>query len=172
MNPKLNNHTSIRRAVAEDAKAFLELFEDVVCSTNFLGFEPGERAITLEAQKGIFERQNISQDMHLLAIANGSAVGFASVLRQFRRKTRHIGTLVIGVHPKYQGAGLGALLCEAAVIHAREEGLSRLELTVVTVNTPAVRLYLAQGYVTEGVRHGSMICGGQLLDEYYMGQAL
>ena len=172
MNPGLNNHISIRRASAEDAKAFLELFEEIACATNFLGFEPGERSTTVEAQANIFERQNISQDIHLLAIADGKAAGFASVLRQFRRKSRHIGTLVVGVHPQRQGEGLGARLCEAVVNQAREDGLSRLELTVVTANAQAVRLYLAQGYVVEGVRRASMNCGGRLYDEYHMGRML
>lgn len=166
------NHIAIRRASPEDAKAFIELFEAITAATIYLGFEAGERSMSVEAQAGIFERQSASGDIHLLAFEDGDAIGFASVMRQSRRKFRHIGAFVIGVHPAWQGRGVATFLCDSVAACAREEGMTRLELTVAVENHQAVRLYLSRGFALEGTRRGSMNCSGQLLDEYYMAKAL
>jgi RimJ/RimL family protein N-acetyltransferase len=172
VKPRANNHICIRRASAVNAEAFLELFEAVTSATDFLGFEPAERSTTVKAQAEIFERQNVSKDIHLIMLADGKSVGFVSILRQIRRKSCHIGTLVIGIHPQYQGRRLGSQLCEAVINLARKEGLIKLELTVVIANASAVRLYLSKGFRVEGLRRASMNCGGRFLDEYHMGLLL
>ncbi|WP_308419001.1 GNAT family N-acetyltransferase [Virgibacillus oceani] len=55
---------------------------------------------------------------------------------------------------------------------ARQQGLSRLELTVVVDNEAGLALYKKAGFVIEGVKKHSLLINGDFLDEYYMGKLL
>ena len=51
---------------------------------------------------------------------------------------------------------------------ARENNLTRLELTVVSSNIVAKHLYEKNGFEIEGTRKNAMIIDGKYVDEYYM----
>ena len=51
---------------------------------------------------------------------------------------------------------------------ARENNLTRLELTVVSSNMVAKHLYEKNGFEIEGTRKNAMIIDGKYVDEYYM----
>jgi RimJ/RimL family protein N-acetyltransferase len=74
--------------------------------------------------------------------------------------------------PAYAGQGIGTQLFAAAEVWAKAHRLLRLELTVQQRNQAAVKLYQKMGFVIEGERTASMMIGGQLIDEYYMGKVL
>lgn len=172
MTIKTDITSSIRRASGSDARAFIELFESIAASTPYLGFAAGERSVTLGAQAAAFDNQDKSHDIHLVAAVGEELVGFISVMRTSRIRTRHVGSMVIGVKPAFRQTGIAARLCSAAEAAARSGGLTRLELTVLVANAQAVRLYVAQQFVVEGIRRASMNLGGKCLDEYFMSKLL
>ena len=55
---------------------------------------------------------------------------------------------------------------------ARENAVTRLELTVVTENEQARHLYEKMGFVIEGKKERSMIVDGTAVDEYCMAKLL
>lgn len=64
---------------------------------------------------------------------------------------------------------MGSALMQAAVDLAdRWLGLTRLELTVYTDNTPAVRLYEKFSFVNEGIHRQYAFRDGELVDAYAM----
>ena len=56
------------------------------------------------------------------------------------------------VDPEARGAGLGGRLIEAIAGWAREQGATRLDLSVTTNNEPAAGLYARAGFVETGRR--------------------
>jgi RimJ/RimL family protein N-acetyltransferase len=55
--------------------------------------------------------------------------------------------LALTVHDGYQGAGMGHILLDALVAHARAEGLERLRAVVLLANTPMLRLLQRYGWM-------------------------
>ncbi|MGI9584655.1 MAG: GNAT family N-acetyltransferase [Acidimicrobiia bacterium] len=53
----------------------------------------------------------------------------------------------VAVHPKWQGEGMGRSLVRAAARSAKRQGSKAILLNTQFDNTPAIRLYEAEGYV-------------------------
>jgi putative acetyltransferase len=88
----------------------------------------------------------------LVGEVDGRAVADASVRRLGAMRVRHVASLGIGVHPAYQGIGLGRAMMEAAVAWAEDVGIERLELSVRGDNHRAIALYEAMGFERESLR--------------------
>ncbi|GAB3790915.1 hypothetical protein GCM10028868_04180 [Virgibacillus kimchii] len=72
----------------------------------------------------------------------------------------------------YQGKGIGtALFCELEK-WAMQNGLHRLELTVITDNLAGITLYKKAGFQKEGVKRDSLYMDGKYVNEYYMSKIL
>jgi RimJ/RimL family protein N-acetyltransferase len=72
----------------------------------------------------------------------------------------------------YTGQGIGKALFAKGESWAVRHGVTRLELTVMTHNTNAVKLYEKVGFEKEGVKKNSLKVNGEYVDEYYMGKVL
>ncbi len=55
---------------------------------------------------------------------------------------------VVGVHPAYQGRGLGRVVTLIGLHHLRDRGCERVHLYVEADNAPAVRIYRELGFTT------------------------
>lgn len=87
--------------------------------------------------------------VRLKAVADGKVVGFVVGEPRLGQDVAWIAT--IGVHPHYQGRGLGVALlaaCEGSL------GASRLKLTVRISNQVAISLYRRFGYRRVGLWQG------------------
>ncbi|MEX2430853.1 MAG: GNAT family N-acetyltransferase [Dehalococcoidia bacterium] len=56
---------------------------------------------------------------------------------------------MVAVHPRQQGRGLGRIVTAAGINHWLERGVSPIEITVDSDNTPAVRLYESLGFALD-----------------------
>lgn len=54
----------------------------------------------------------------------------------------------LGVHPRFDGKGLGRKMTEEAIAIARESGIKAMRLDVLEGNEPARRIYIACGFVS------------------------
>jgi RimJ/RimL family protein N-acetyltransferase len=163
----------IREAREEDAEAFLEHCTRLDNETRFMMLEPGERTTTVAQQRrrlraiGQVDTQTI-----LVADSDGEIAGhIAGFGGRYRRnaKTVHV---VIGVLERFRGQGTGSRLLGELESWARSRELRRLELTVMTHNERAIRLYRKMGYETEGTRKDSLFVDGRFADEYAMSRIL
>ncbi|WP_037669063.1 GNAT family N-acetyltransferase [Streptomyces griseus] len=83
---------------------------------------------------------------------------------------RQIQGLVVAEEAR--GRGVGRALIRAAVEESRRRGARRLTLRVLGHNTPARRLYAAEGFVVEGVLPGEFLLAGEYVDDVLMGRSL
>lgn len=163
----------IRTIQAEDAQAYLALKYALDAETPFMLYEPGERQTTVAAQRQDLEEllQRHNQTI-LLAEDAGDLVGYVGVYGGRVNRNRHSGYLVVGIRREYTGQGLGTQLFVEMEAWAREHGLHRLELTVMTHNAVAVGLYRKMGFLVEGVARHALKLNGAWVDEYHMAKLL
>ena len=85
-----------------------------------------------------------------VALVDGAVVGWCDVARLAWITQRHSGTLGMGLVAGHRGRGIGRALLAATLARADEVGITRVELRVRIDNEPAIGLYRAFGFVTEG----------------------
>lgn len=68
----------------------------------------------------------------------------------------HVGLVVIGVDPRFQGKGIGALLLEKFQNHAQVIGIQKLQLTVNHNNEKAIKAYIRNGWQLGEVHENSI----------------
>lgn len=101
---------------------------------------------------------------------DGSLVGIVTFVRESGLKTAHKGN-VFGMYvaPEMQGRGLGKLLMLELIRKARDcDGVEQINLTVVSSNEPAKRLYKSLGFEVYGVERNALKYNGQYFDEEFM----
>ncbi len=84
-------------------------------------------------------------------------------------RKRHVGEIVMAVHDKHQGHGIGKMLM-MTVIDLADNWLNlvRLELDVYTDNERAISLYKLFDFEIEGSKRLNVFRGGMYLDSYMM----
>lgn len=129
----------VRKIKASDAESYLKLCETIDEESEFMLFEPGERK--LQAQRQIKQIESGMCEVFVCAADDGSLIGYVAAARGQVQRARHRAHVVIGIRQAYIGQGIGVKLFQALEKWACEEKLHRLELTVMTHHTAAVRLY-------------------------------
>ena len=87
-------------------------------------------------------------------------------------KVKHKGYITTGLMEDYQQQGFATKMFEETIAWARNQGLRRLELTVLTHNNPAISLYEKMGFMIEGIKRESIYMEGLYHDELYMAKML
>lgn len=179
----------IRQAKVSDAAALLRLFNQLDSETKFMLFEPNERTTTLEQQTEIlksFVQESDNQPPKVMFVIeekdssqrdpnkNDTAklLGFVVGLGNATRRNRHSLYCVMGIVQAATGQGLGYQLLEQLQDWAEAHGITRLELSVMTHNERAKRLYEKFGFEVEGIKLQAMQIEGQLIDEFIMAKLL
>jgi ribosomal protein S18 acetylase RimI-like enzyme len=163
---------TIRRAGPEDAVALLALQCRLDEQSSFMLLEPGERDTTPNGLRARLAAQSSAGSFDLVAEGNEGLLGWVSVEVAPFRRARGTGYVVMGVDAEAAGRGIGAALLAAAAGEGRLRGLCRLELTVMTDNLRALRLYLRSGFQVEGLRRDALLRDNSAVSEYYMGWLL
>lgn len=97
------------------------------------------------------------------AIDNNQVVGWCDIIPKSYEGLRHVGVLGMGILPEYRGKGLGTLLLQKTIEHARSiNHLEKIELDVFESNSAAIALYQKFGFEVEGKRES-----GRKLDNAY-----
>lgn len=143
--------------------------------TNYMMYEPGEREQHMT--RAGFERYLQAcviqgEDCVYLAVDNGEIVGYIHAERGRMNRIHHTAYIVVGILESHRGQGIGTALFAYLDQWAKENQISRLELTVECPNQVAKRLYEKSGFAVEGIRKNAMCVDGQLVDEYYMAKIL
>ena len=97
-------------------------------------------------------KRMIAQDWPMYCAVEGDRVlGWIDIIPVDIPECAHRGTLGIGLVPEARGRGIGRRLMAAALDHARQIGLSKVELTVYESNEAALALFRHQGFEPIGV---------------------
>jgi ribosomal protein S18 acetylase RimI-like enzyme len=159
----------VRRLGAGDA----ELFRDIRLEA--LRCNPEAFGSTFEAEKDkplsrFSERLGTSR-VHG-AFHAAKLIGIAVLVIQQSAKMAHKGALVsMYVRPQARRIGVGRRLVEAIIETARRH-VELLQLTVVTGNEAALRLYAGLGFVQYGLEKKALKQGDRYYDEILMAKDL
>lgn len=99
-------------------------------------------------------------------------VGWCDVTPSQYETRAHVGTLGMGVHKDFRGQGIGRLLMERALKHARRIRLERVELDVYSSNISAIQLYKSFEFEVEGVKRRARKFGSIYEDVIMMAKYL
>ncbi|MBA2287593.1 MAG: GNAT family N-acetyltransferase [Ktedonobacteraceae bacterium] len=147
--------------------------------------EDAEALWTIARQEGVIEttmalprlrleqrRQSLntlSENDHYVVAEKASQVAGLAGLTVGSGRLRHSGYVFIHVAAQYQGQQIGTRLLQTLLDLADQWLLlRRVELTVLTENEGACRLYERLGFVIEGCRKMSGIAQGEIKDEWLM----
>jgi RimJ/RimL family protein N-acetyltransferase len=97
-------------------------------------------------------------------------VGIVTFMRESSPKTAHKGNVYgMFVEPEMQGQGLGKSLLLELIRKAKNcNGLEQINLTVVSSNEPAKKLYKSIGFQVYGVEKNALKFSGEYFDEDLM----
>lgn len=111
-------------------------------------------------------------DRALVAVEKkGEIAGMAVMFQNRCFRRRHSAMLAVMVAPYCQGKGIGTDLIKKLIDEADEKlGFHRIELLVLTDNTPAINLYKKFGFTIEATRKNAAVKDGRFVDEYLMGR--
>lgn len=160
---------SIRELCEDEVDAFVALCDSLDRETALMMLEPGERRNLAGRQRAeVVAALDAGNSTILVAAKSGRLVGYVAAYGGDYRRNRHSASIVAGVLQAHAGKGIGRRLFERLIDWAPAHGVTRLELTVMAHNAPAIRLYRAMGFEVEGRRRRSLIVDGQPVDEYAM----
>jgi len=110
----------------------------------------------------------LSNSAVFAAFHSTALVGVAGLAIRAGEKERHKGLLWgMYVRPDARKAGVGKRLVEAVIDHARAH-VEVIQLSVISENEPARRLYAGLGFVEYGLEKDSLKQNGRYYDEILM----
>ena len=159
---------NIRRCELNDADNMLKMLLALDKETDYMMFEADERPKDINRVKDMINPSINGDDLLLIAVEDENIIGFLSAQRGIPRKIKHTAYIVIGIRKNFRGNGIGKKLFLELDLWAKENNVSRLELTVMCTNSIAKQLYEKNGFVVEGIKRNSIFMKGNYIDEYYM----
>lgn len=160
---------TLRNATPADAERFIALQRQLYSETEFMLYAPADYDATPESVAGWISRVEKSSSSRIIVASDADEiVGFIGVMGTDIPRRRHAAQIVVGVLRAYWGRGIGKMLFDEAARWAGTEGISRLELGVMTHNARAIALYVRQGFGIEGTRRRAYFIDGKPADEHVM----
>jgi len=97
-------------------------------------------------------------------------VGIVAFVRDSSLKTAHKGNIYgMYVSPEHRNRGVGKLLLQELLARAQaHDGLEQINLTVVSTNAAAKRLYQSVGFATYGIERNALKFNDRYFDEDLM----
>lgn len=167
----LNGHEILLRSAGTDDACMLKDYLKIVSGeTKFLSKEADEVNITEEQEVAFIEKMNAPGNMLIIAFFDGEYAGNCSFsVKGESRRNAHRAGLGIALFQKYTGLGLGHILMEKALSCAKKLGYEQMELTVVSANERAQRLYKSFGFEEYGrLPNANKYDDGTFSDDIFM----
>ncbi len=142
----------LRNAKESEAGLLIDYLKAVTAETRFLMCESDEVHYTIEEEKDFIRKHNESEDSLLIAaFLEGQYIGNCSFDRvNLSRRNYHRAGIGIALFQKYTGFGYGKIMLEKLIREIEKAGYEQIELTVVSGNEKAYRLYKKLGFVECG----------------------
>ena len=168
-----NGTPLVRPAVETDAGALIALGERLAKGDPYLvvsGFDPVTGVALVKA--AIREASGPPLSRIFVTEIGGELAGFAMCRCHPPPERDTIMQLDLGVESRHRRRGLGEALVSHAIRWAREAGVHRIQLAVVTDNTAAVSLYEKLGFSIEGTLQQAVRLEMRLHDVHVMAKLL
>ena len=163
---------AIRRVTPADAAATADYMRALRAevAAGQLDTVPWRQPKTEEEQRKLLSLMEAAPNSTILAaFLGGAVIGLVDIRGGSNEFDRHSGVLGISVARDWRGKGLGRALMQAAIAEAKAwPGFCRIELEVVTWNTPAIALYESLGFRIEGRKRKAACFRGRPEDEFLM----
>ncbi len=170
---QLKDGTSIhlRPEIKSDFPMLWEMYSTLTyTSLQFLPEPPTEERV-----RGWVENINYDRVIPILGVVRTiegqkKIVASATLAFSNQQSTKHVADFGIVVHDDYQNKGLGTILTKYLLEIAKERGINRVTLKVVTENERAIHVYKKIGFKVEGklVNNHYNYNTGQYGDDYIM----
>lgn len=162
---------SIRVLHEPDAQSYQELRLSALKINSEAFGSTYEREVKFSPET-VVERLKPTEDKFVLGAFDdrGSLVGIVTFMRENGLKTAHKGNVYgMYVAPEMRGFGLGKSLMLELIRKTRDyDGLEQINLTVVSDNDSAKKLYNSVGFEVYGVERNALKFNGQYFDEDLM----
>jgi ribosomal protein S18 acetylase RimI-like enzyme len=158
----------VRTARAADQEALTEV--DAVSWSAESGFPS---TLPPARDRTFFSDDNPPQ-AHIVAELGGLVVGYIRLKPPTRlpENAHVIQVQGLAVHPDARRRGAAASLLDAAAKQARERGIRKLTLRVLSTNHGAISLYERQGFTREGTLLEEFCINGRYVDDVLMAKRL
>jgi ribosomal protein S18 acetylase RimI-like enzyme len=146
------------QALRESPIAFASSFEQEVCLT------------VTDFAKRLSTHDNLNSGIFGAFDESDRLMGMLGFSRENRPKRAHIGNLwSMYVLPQFRRRGVGALLLDRALSHARQlGGLRQVILAVTASNSAASSLYKSRGFEGFGLERDALFVDGIYFDEEHL----
>lgn len=153
------NSPVIRPATLQDIDAICCVIGQIAAERKHIALQtaPNRERYAMFLAKGI-----AVGNAQYVACVHTSVVGWCDITRMERDVYAHRGVVGMGVAAEWRRRGIGRSLLVWAMAHAREQGISRIELEVRADNTSAVSFYSSLGFRDEG----DAICALRFVDSF------
>lgn len=159
---------NIRRCELKDADDMLKMLLSLDKETKYMMFEADERPNDVNRIEAMINQSINGDNLLLIAIEGDDIIGFLSAQRGIPKKIKHTAYIVVGIREAFRGKGIGGKLFSELDLWAKENNVSRLELTVMCSNSIAKHLYEKNDFEVEGIKRNSIFMDGNYIDEYYI----
>lgn len=161
----------IRKIEPSDAEKFVDFYEKLADETDYLMFTPDEVSDKADEEEDFIKKYDDYKQV-FVAVDEDEIVGYLGISRSHLAKLTHMAKFTVGVLEDYQRQGIATKLIDFAEEWAKEKDITRLEITVVTENEPALALFEKTGFEQEGTRKDSVNLDGDFYDEFYMAKEI
>lgn len=158
----------ICKAEINDAQKMLNMMLELDKETKYMLFEPNERSKNINIIENMIQKGINGDNLILLAKEKEDIVGFLAAERGTLKRIKHSAYIVVGIRESFCGKGIGQTFFQQLDDWAIKNSIIRLELTVMSCNVIAKKLYEKNGFEVEGKKIKSMFVDGEYIDEYYM----
>jgi RimJ/RimL family protein N-acetyltransferase len=166
------DNIKIRQANTGDAENLLNFFRKVGSETDFLTFDGNGVGMKTEQEvEHLKQYDNLKYGFYLVATdEDGNIVGQSAITQDYPKSasSSHIYSLGICILKDYWGMGIASRMMEKLIDHAKDIGVIRLDLFVVTANDRAIKLYKKFGFKIEGTLRKCHKIDNEYEDEYIM----
>jgi 2,3-bisphosphoglycerate-dependent phosphoglycerate mutase len=163
----------IRTATVEDAMSSLQLMNKIDSESSYMLYSTDERTTSPEQhKKRLASIEKTENTTMLLAIDNQTPVGYLMAIGGSVTRTKHSVYLVVGILASHTNKGIGGALFREVEKWARSHSVTRMELSVMTNNEPAIHLYKKRGFEIEGMKKQAFLVDNEYIDACEMAKLL
>ena len=164
----------IRKLSSEDAKVYWDLRLEALQQDPEAFATTYKDAISrVDPLKRVASNLDSEVSATLGAFIDNELVGMMTIAEEGAPKLRHrVNLFAVYVTPRVRGQRIGMALLQAVIEHSKQlPYVEKINLTVVSTNDRAIKLYEKVGFKSFGLEHHAMKIDDTYVDEIYMSLA-